>query len=82
MTFRSTLLLNIWKAPRHSKDHSTRLGSLWGAIVLATQASRPTRTTTQIVAQEYTTPPQPVLPQAFNFILTSVRFAQFPYLPY
>src|SRR6266702_1342063 len=80
--FRSTLLLTILKAPRHSKDHTTRPDSLWGARVPAWQASRPTRTTPQTVAQEVTTPPQPVPPQAFSIILTSVSFFRFPDVPY
>ena len=72
MTSRSTLLLTIWKVPHHSKGHSIQLDSLWDARVLAMQALRPTQTMTQIVAQEYTTLPQPVRPQAFSIILTSV----------
>src|SRR6266702_402735 len=82
ISFRSTLLLTLLKAPRHSKDHTTRLGSLWGARVPAPQASRPTRTTPQIVAQEVTTPLQPVRPLAFSIILTSVGFFQFPDITY
>ena len=80
MTFHSTLLLTRWKAPRHSKDHTTRPGSLLGARVPVLQAYRPTRAIRQIVAVEATTPPRPVHPQAFNIILTSVSFFQFPYL--
>jgi hypothetical protein len=82
LTFHSTLnlLLTLWKAPRHSKGHTTRPGSLWGARVPALQAYRPTRAIRQIVAVEVTTPLQPVRPQAFNIILTSVSFFQFPYV--
>jgi hypothetical protein len=46
------------------------------------QAYRLTRATRQIVALEITTPPQPVRPQVFSFILTSVSFFQYRQIPY
>ena len=81
MTFRSNLRLNVWKAPRNSRDHLTRLVSLWGARAPAVHASLSTRTTTQIVAQECTVLLQFVHPQAFSLILTSVSLFQLPHVP-
>jgi len=77
--FRCVVLTSARTAPRHSKDHSTRPGSPWGARVFALQVERPTRATRQIVATEFTTSPQSIRPQAFNVILASVSFFQFPY---
>jgi hypothetical protein len=74
--FRCVVLTLARTAPRHSKGHTTRPGSLWGARVPALQAYRPTRAIRQIVAVEVTTPLQPVRPQAFNIILTSNQIAQ------
>ena len=82
VTSHSTLLLTLWKAPRHSKDHLTRPGTLWGARVPALQAYRPTRATHQIVAVEVTTPLQPVRPQGFNIMITSVSFFHILCVPY
>ena len=80
--FRSILLLILWKAPRQSKDHSTPLGTLWGARVPASQAYRPTRPTRHIVALGLSLAPQPVRPRALSSINTSVSLFQFPYLPH
>jgi len=73
---RCVVLTLARSAPRNSKDHSTRPGSLWGARVPALQTSRRTQTTPQIVAMESTAPPQPVRPPAFNIIISSNQIAR------